>query len=264
MKFSANLGFLWTELELPQAVMAAKDAGFDAVECHWPYDCPWQDVAAALSASGLPMLGLNTRVGNRSFGEMGLAAVPGREDEARAHILEGIDYGHSIGALNVHVMAGVTEAEGAQETYLGNLRFACDEAARHGMTILIEPLNSFDAPGYFLSLTTQASHIIEKAERENLKLMFDCYHVQRMEGHLHHKLEQLHPIIGHIQFASVPGRAEPAHGEINYDYIFAQIDKEDYAAYAGAEYKPDGPTEASLDWLNNWKRGRSVSHLHEP
>lgn len=251
MTFSANLGFLWTELPLPDAIRAAATAGFDAVECHWPCDVPAAEVAAALHETGLPMLGLNTRRGNVEAGENGLAALPGREAEARDAIDEAVDYAAAIGAHNVHVMAGVAQGPGARATFHGNLAHACARAAPQGITILIEPLNRNDAPGYFLQTTAQASEIIAALDLPNLKLMFDCYHVQIMEGDLCRRLTELLPIIGHIQFASVPDRGAPDHGEVAYGPVFRHIRALGYTAPLGAEYKPDRSTTESLGWLRD-------------
>ncbi|MBT8457408.1 MAG: TIM barrel protein, partial [Alphaproteobacteria bacterium] len=213
-RFSANLGFLWSELPLADAIRAAKQAGFDAVECHWPYDEDPADVVQALQETGLPMLGLNTRRGDPSAGDNGLAALPDRADEARAAIDEALSYATAIGAANIHVMAGFAEGAAAHAAFVDNLRYACAAAEAGGQTILIEPLNRYDAPGYFLKTTTQAADIISEVGAPNLKLMFDCYHVQLMEGDLTHKLRDLMPIIGHIQFAGVPDRGPPDQGEL--------------------------------------------------
>ena len=250
MKFSANLGFLWADLALPEAIHAAKTAGFDAVECHWPYETPPDAVAHALSETGLPMLGLNTRRGDVGCGENGLSALPGRETEARAAIDEALAYAVAIKAENIHVMAGFASGEAAHETFVANLDYACAEAAKHNVTILIEPLNHYDAPGYFLTTTAQARTIIDAVNAPNLRLMFDCYHVQLMEGDLTHRLHDLRALIGHIQFASVPDRGAPDHGEINYPHIFAEIEKLGWDAPLGAEYKPNGPTDETLGWLS--------------
>lgn len=249
MKFSANLGFLWTELPLPDAIRAAKQAGFDAVECHWPFDTPATEVVAALEETNLPMLGLNTRRGNVSAGDNGLAALQDRKNEARAAITEAIAYAHTIRCKSVHVMAGFASGEAAHQTFVDNLTYACVQAAAHDITILIEPLNHYDAPGYFLTSTAQAIELIDAVGKPNLKLMFDCYHVQLMEGDLSHKLEKLMPRIGHIQFASVPDRGPPDTGEINYAHIFGLIASLNYDAPLGAEYKPQRPTSDTLSWM---------------
>lgn len=234
---------------MPDAIRAAAAAGFDAVECHWPYDVPAGDVKAALDETGLPMLGLNTRRGDVAGGENGLSALPGREEEARAAIDEALEYAQATGTGKVHVMAGFAHGQAAHDTFVANLRYACKKAAPLGITILIEPLNRRDAPGYFLTTTGQARDIIGEVGTPNLKLMFDCYHVQIMEGDLCHRITDLLPIIGHIQFAAVPGRGAPDRGEINFAFVFAHIREAGYDAPLGAEYKPGGPTEDSLGWL---------------
>ncbi|WP_417210180.1 hydroxypyruvate isomerase family protein [Antarctobacter sp.] len=249
MKFSANLGFLWNDRPLPDAIRAAKAAGFDAVECHWPYDVPVTETKAALDETGLKMLGLNTRRGDVAAGENGLAALPHRVPEARAAIDEAIAFARTLGTPNIHVMAGFATGAESRATFVENLIYACTSAAPHGITILIEPLNRYDAPGYFLTTTDQALSIIAEVGAPNLKLMFDCYHVQLMEGDLTHRLTALLPQIGHIQFASVPDRGAPDHGEVAYGHVFAHIAALGYAAPLGAEYKPGGATEATLGWL---------------
>ena len=248
-KFSANLGFLWNDRSLPDAIICAKAVGFDAVECHWPYATPIAAVKQALNVTGLAMLGLNTSRGDTSAGENGLSALPDRIDDARTAIDQALDYAVQIGTPNIHVMAGFAIGVDAHETFVRNLAYACEKASKNGQSILIEPLNKYDAPGYFLQTTDQAKAIIEEVGASNLKLMFDCYHVQLMEGDLTHKIESLMPLIGHLQFASVPERASPDRGEVNYSHIFAHLEKLGYDAPLGAEYKPQGTTDESLGWL---------------
>jgi hydroxypyruvate isomerase len=246
-QFSANLGFLWRELSLPEAIAAAGAAGFDAVECHWPYDTPAEDTARALSDAGLRMLGINTVRGKP--GENGLAALPGREAEARAAIDQALAYATGIEARMVHVMAGFASGADARTVYVANLSYATKQAATLGITILIEPLNRHDAPGYFLQTTEQARDIISAVGVANLKLMFDCYHVGRTEGDITTRFRDLLPIIGHVQFASVPDRGPPDHGELDYSMIFDAIANAGWTAPLGAEYRPKGSTEASLGWM---------------
>lgn len=246
--FSANLGFLWADRSLPAAIRAARVHGFDAVECHWPYETPVLDVKAALEETGLKMLGLNTRRGDVSKGENGLAALPEREDEARAAIDEAIDYANRTDTAAIHVMAGKASGPKAQATFLKNLDYAVTRTSR---TILIEPLNRHDAPGYFLTNTTQARDIITKLAAPNLKLMFDCYHVARNEGDVLFRLQDLLPIVGHIQIASVPDRRAPDHGELHYPAVFSKIADLGWKKPIGAEYKPVSATEVGLDWMNS-------------
>lgn len=246
-KFSASLGFLWGELSLPDGIRAAHKAGFDAVECHWPYDTPAKDVKAALDETGLKMLGINTVRGKA--GENGLSALPGRETEARAAIDQAIDYARAIDAGAIHVMAGITDEKAAHDTFVANLRYACEKAAKYAIAILIEPLNHYDAPGYFLNRSDQAAAIIAEAGAENLKLMFDCYHLQIMEGDVSRRLEKLFPLIGHIQLAGPPARGPLDTGELSYPHIFRLLERLGYTAPLGAEYRPGGSTEESLGWL---------------
>lgn len=251
-KFSANLGFLWSDLDLPDAIRAAKVAGFDAVECHWPYDASALEVNAALQETGLVMLGLNTRRGNVENGDNGLSAIPALVKEARAAIDEAVNYAVEIGALCIHVMAGFANGPKAHQTFISNLKYACAAGAPHGIKILIEPLNNYDAPGYFLTTTEQARNIIRDVDMDNIALMFDCYHVQLIEGDLSHRLAELMPIIGHIQFASVPDRGSPDHGEINFAHVFNVISELGYSSPLGAEYKPVGPTIDTLAWMSTY------------
>lgn len=254
--FSANLGFLWPELALPDAIRAAAAAGFDAVECHEPYGTPAEQTRAALEESGLSMLGINTRRGGD--GEFGLAALEGRSIEARLAIDEAIRYASVIGADSIHVLAGIAPPEPHLFlTYLANLRYACKQATAHDITILIEPLNQHDNPGYYLNNLADAAGVIDAVDRPNMKLLFDCYHVARTEGDVLGQLREMLPIIGHIQFASVPGRNEPNSGDqdsgdLDYGEIFAFLDEAGWTRPLGAEYRPARATEDGLAWLRNF------------
>lgn len=252
--FSANLGFLWTEMALPEAIAAAARAGFDAVECHWPYDVPAGETAAALSAAGLAMVGLNTVRGNVEAGDNGLAALSGREQEARTAIDQAVDYAAQTGTRNVHVMAGAAEGRKAKTTFLDNLAYAAERARAHGIGILIEPLNHRDAPGYFLKRSDDAAALIGELGEPNVRMMFDCYHAQIMEGDLTRRLERHLPLIGHIQIAAVPSRHEPDEGEIAFERLIAEIDRLGYAGFIGAEYRPRGITQDGLGWLEAFRR----------
>lgn len=252
MKFSANLGLLWTELSLPDAIRAAKNAGFDAVECHWPYSVDASVTQAALTETGLQMLGLNTRRGNLAEGDFGVAAIPGREAEARRYIDEACVYAAAINCRNIHVMAGFTDQdELAESTFRDNLTYACDTAAKNDQTILIEPLNSRDTPGYHLTDVESAISSIESVKRDNIKLMFDCYHTQIMQGDIIGRLRHCLPYIAHVQIAAVPDRGEPDAGELDYKCVLKALDDMGYAGYIGAEYKPRVSTKVGLSWMKN-------------
>ena len=223
------------------------------MECHWPYDIPTLDIKQALAETDLQMLGLNTGRGNVENGDNGLSALPDRQVEARDAIDEAIEYGVNIGVLNIHVMAGINQTAQAKDVFIENLKYACSKAAAHGLTILIEPLNEYDAPGYFLKTSCQAKQIIQEVGLPNLKLMFDCYHVARSEGDVINRLTDLLPIIGHIQFASVPDRGAPDHGELDYQEVFSQLKTLGWDMPLGAEYKPEAKTEKSLNWIAKFK-----------
>jgi hydroxypyruvate isomerase len=250
IRFSANLGFLWTDKPLTDAVMAAAAAGFDAVECHWPFDVPPAEMTATLARAGLPMLGLNTRRGNVDAGDFGLAAVPGRAAEARALIDEAVEYAANVRARAVHVMAGRTARDDAAETcFLDNLAYAAALAAPHDITILIEPINRRDVADYHLSFVEDGVATIDALACPNVKIMFDCYHTQIMQGDIMSRLNRYRDYIGHVQIAAVPDRGEPDAGELNYRDILLALDAAGYDGYVGAEYRPRINTEAGLGWL---------------
>ena len=254
-RFSANLGFLFTEHPELDRVEAAAAAGFRAVEMHWPYGVPAHEMRAALVRSGVTMLGLNTPVGNAAAGDFGLGALPGREAEFRQAVEQAVAYGARIGATAVHCMAGVVSSESAaaaEAVFIQNLQVAADTAARARMTVLIEPINHRDKPGYFLSRVEQAAFIIDRVARRNIKILFDCYHTQITQGDLIRRIETHLPLIGHIQIAAVPSRAEPDEGEVNYPELCRVLDRLAYDGWIGAEYKPRGRTDDGLGWLQAW------------
>lgn len=246
MQFSANLGFLWSDCSLAEAIRRAKAAGFAAVECHFPYHEPVAEVQQALAQSGLSMLGLNTRKGD---GLGGLAALPDRVQEARAAIDEALAYGQQIKADTVHVMAGMASGRAATRVYLDNLRYAADRAAKAEMQIVIEPLNRHDAPHYYLNQISQALDIISTLDHQSIRLMFDCYHVGRTEGDVLKWFTEARSVIGHVQFAGVPDRGPPTEGTLDYRPIFDAMSQSGWCRPLGAEYRVQGATEASLDWM---------------
>lgn len=248
LRFSANLGFLWNDIPLPAAIHAAKAAGFAAVECHWPYQTPAPQVKSALKATGLPMHGINTAKGGAA--DFGLSACPDRIPEARAAIEQAVDYAEAIDAAAVHVMAGLASGPKAEATFLDNLRYAASLTDR---TLLIEPLNAYDAPGYFLQDTAQAETLLTALNLPQVKLMFDCYHVGRTESEAEviPRLRRLAPLIGHIQIASVPDRLSPDQGTLNYAQVFAALADMGWSRPIGGEYRVEGKTEDSLNWMSN-------------
>lgn len=249
-RFSANLGFLWTDRSLPDAVRAAADAGFVAVELHWPYTTDPRDLAAALNETGLPCLSLNTVRGDVAAGEFGMAVLPDRADEARDSVTRALDYAAAIDARFVQVMAGKIDDPDALARFADVLSFACEAAAQAGREVLIEPLNRHDAPGYALSTIGQAMDVIAAVGHPALRLNFDIYHVARTEGDLITRFAAVQDKIGHVQFAAVPDRGVPDHGEVDLPWVFQQLETLGYDAPLGAEYKPgDQPTGDTLGWL---------------
>jgi len=255
LKFSANLGLLWTGLPLPERIRAAKEAGFDAVELHCPYAENREALKAALKETGLPLLGINTRPGRA--GEFGLCALPGRGAEARAAIDEAVEWAADLGGSAVHVMAGVPSPEmpprRCREAFARLLAYAANRCGERGLTALIEPINTRDVPGYFLSTTAIAERFLDMVGSGHLKMQFDCYHAQIMEGDLTRRVERLMPRIGHIQIAAVPSRAEPDEGELSYERLLPAIEAAGYSGYIGAEYRPRSTVEAGLGWLRSYR-----------
>lgn len=253
---SANLGFLWKELPLPDAIRAAKRAGFDAVECHFPFDVPPEATKAALEETGLPMLGLNTLRGDVAAGDFGVAAIPGREAEARGYIEQAVAFARAVGARNVHVIAGKTDGGPAAEATLrANLLHACRAAAPFGIGVFIEPKNHVDIPCYHIASIEQAMETVAAVNAEmgsdRLSMMFDFYHVQIQQGDVTRRFERALPAVGHVQFAAVPDRGEPDDGELDHRHVFRTIARSGYQGFAAAEYAPRAGTEAGLGWMDS-------------
>ncbi|MEE1656187.1 TIM barrel protein [Microvirga sp. CF3062] len=251
-RFSANLGFLFSDRPEIERAAAAASCGFKAVEMHWPYHVPALHMREVLEAHNLTMLGLNMPVGNAS-GDFGLSAIPGREGEFQHALDQALSYGSTIRASAIHCLAGIVSTNdhaAAERTFIANLQMAADRAGGAGMAVLIEPMNHRDRPGYFLHHVEQAAAIIGQAGRSNIKLMFDCYHVQITQGDLITRLRTHLDLIGHVQIAGVPSRMEPDEGEVNYREIFRALDGMGYQGWIGAEYRPRGRTEDGLAWLS--------------
>ena len=251
-RFSANISILFTELPFLDRLAAAKAAGFRAVECWFPYEHGVADLARLLRDLELEMVGINTAAGNAA--EWGLAALPGREAQFLESLDQALDASQQLGRCAVHVMGGLVghlPAEDAWRTYIMNLEKAVKRAAQKGVQLLIEPLNSRDRPGYVLSSVDRAAAIVDHPGLSALKIMFDCYHVQTEQGDITRRLHRHWSKVGHIQVASAPDRSEPGTGEIDYSYVFDQIDRLGWAGWVGAEYKPSTQQTAdSLGWLH--------------
>jgi hydroxypyruvate isomerase len=249
-RFAANLAYLFTERPLLERFAAAAACGFPAVELQFPYNESPAAVRAEIERHGLTQLGVNTAVGSRE-GDAGLAAVPGRERDWQAAFAQALDYVTAIGGRAIHCMTGKVPPEqrpAAERTIVANIARAADLARERNITLLLEPINPRDRPNYFLTRVEQAADLIGKIGRPNVKIQFDFYHVQIVSGDLLKRFEQHLPLIGHVQIAAVPSRAEPDEGEINYPNVFAALDKLGWSGYVACEYRPRARTEDGLGW----------------
>jgi hydroxypyruvate isomerase len=252
VRISANLGLLWTHLDLPDAIAAAAAAGFDAVECHWPYAIPAADLRAVLDRAGMELLSLNTAPGGA--GEFGLTALPGREHEARAAFDTALAYAVQARVPMIHVMAGISTAPEALDVFANTLECCCRAAAAHGITLLIEPINRHDVPGYALSDPDVAVRLITGLGAPNLRIMADCYHLARMGHDVPAMLAGLGKLIGHVQIAGVPDRNEPDRGTLDPAAVLAALARVGYRGAIGAEYRPSDPQAPDLRWLGALRR----------
>jgi hydroxypyruvate isomerase len=253
MRFSANLGFLWSDRPLLARIEAAARAGFRAVEMHWPYDVPAREIGAVAHDFGVILLGLNTAPGCFAAGDRGLGAIVGGEAEFQAAVDQALEYCGAGGFTAVHAMAGNVgpgDRQRARDVFASNLRIAAGKAAAQGVKLLLEPLNPNDNPGYFYSTVGEAVSLIEELALANIQLQFDVYQVARGEGDVLVKLERYLDHIGNIQIAGVPDRAEPDRGEIAYATVFSALDRLGYDGWIGCEYRPHGDTDEGLNWMN--------------
>lgn len=249
-RFAANLSWLFLEHEFLDRFAAAAAAGFQAVEFLFPYEHPAAAVAERLKAAKLELVLFNLPPGDWTKGDRGLAALPGREADFEAAMARALEYAGVLGCRTLHVMSGLA-VPGPQTdaTYRVNLKRAAAAAKPHGITVVIEPINHRDIPGFYLNTVGQAAAAIDAVGADNLRIQFDFYHCQVTEGSLVTRFKEHFAQVGHIQIAGVPGRHEPDVGEINYPYVFEQVDALGYRGHIGCEYKPATETRAGLGWL---------------
>jgi hydroxypyruvate isomerase len=249
-RFSVHLDYLFTERPFLQRFDAAAAAGFGAIECRFPVGVPADQFRQAAERNKLSILGINTPTGGK--GEFGFCAVPGREKEWQDTFEEALDYVTAVGASAVHCLAGKVLPEqyaAANKVFVENLKRAADQAAARNVKLLLEPINHYDQPDYFLTHADHAAEVIAKVGASNVFIQYDFYHVQIVDGDLIRRLEKLMPLIGHLQCSQVPVRNEPDdRGEINYPFVFAEVDRLGYQGWIGCEYRPRGKTEAGLGW----------------
>ena len=249
LNFAANLSWLFQEWPFLDRFAAAADAGFTAVEYLFPYDHAPGDIAQRLARHGLKQVLFNLPPGDFGAGERGIAALAGREQQFRASVETALNYARATGTPRLHLMAGIAKGGAAIAVYQDALKFACEAAARHGIEILIEPINTRDIPGYLMNDFGLAEWLINESRLPNLRLQFDIYHRQILHGDVTRGLELLLPITGHIQVSAVPMRHEPTTGELDDRRIFDTLNRLGYDGFIGCEYRPAAGTLAGLSWM---------------
>ena len=252
-RFSANLSMLFGEHDFLDRFDAAARAGFQGVEYIGPYDHSPEVVSARLKKNGLSQVLFNLPPGDWAKGERGIAVLPDRIDEFRRGVDTAITYARALDCPQVNCLAGIAPQDidraALETTFVANLAYAAKKLKQAGIKLLIEPINTIDIPGFFLTRSGQALELIERIGSDNLFLQYDIYHMQIMEGDLARTIEKNLGRIAHIQLADNPGRHEPGTGEINYPFLYGHIDRIGYAGWVGAEYKPKAGTEAGLGWF---------------
>jgi 2-dehydrotetronate isomerase len=256
-RFAANLTMMFNEAPFPERFVAAAAAGFAAVEFLFPYEHRPDEVAGWLRASGLVSALFNLPPGDWAAGERGIACLPGREAEFRRGVATALDYARALGTPTLHAMSGLLPAgadRAAHRAVLAeNLRYATRRCAEDGRTLVIEPINTRDMPGYLLNRQADAHALCEEVGEPNLKVQMDFYHAQIVEGDIATKLRRFLPKIGHVQIAGVPDRHEPDTGELNNGYLLGLLDELGYEGWVGCEYRPAGRTQDGLRWFEPWK-----------
>lgn len=256
-KFAANLSMMFHEVGFLERFARAAACGFRGVEFLFPYAFDAAAIRVKLEESGLEQVLFNLPPGNWDAGERGLAALPGREEEFAKGLDLALEYAAELDCRLLHAMAGIVPADAdrkaCEDVYVRNLALAAKKASEDGRTVLIEPINTRDIPGYFLNYQRDARRILERVGADNLKLQLDLYHCQIMEGDLAMHIREYLPVVGHIQIAGVPERHEPDIGEVNYVYLFELLDTLGYDGWVGCEYRPAHATEDGLGWYARWR-----------
>jgi len=256
-QFAANLTMLFNEDEFLNRFALARVGGFKAVEFLFPYAFSKQEIKSRLDTYALELVLHNLPAGDWDAGERGIACHPDRVAEFRAGVDQAIEYATFLNVGQVNCLAGKApagvDAKALRDTFVGNLSYAAEQLKKANLKLLIEPINTYDIPGFYLSRTQQAIEIMDVVGADNLYLQYDIYHAQRMEGELANTIQKYLPRIGHIQLADNPGRNEPGTGEINYDFLLPFLDRIGYQGWVGCEYKPHKNTAAGLHWKEKYE-----------
>jgi hydroxypyruvate isomerase len=262
-KFCANLTMLFNEHEFLERFDAAAAAGFKGVEYLFPYAYPKEQLAEKLTRHRLIQVLHNLPAGDWAAGERGIACIPGRQEEFQDGVGRALEYAKALGCKQVNCLAGIAPkdapADKVRETFVANLKFAAARLEEAGIRLLIEPCNTRDLPGFYLSRSQQALEVIREVGSSNLFLQYDIYHMQVMEGDLAPTIERNRALIKHMQLADNPGRNEPGTGEINYPFLFRFIDGLGYEGWIGCEYKPKGKTPDGLGWIKPYLRAKELA-----
>lgn len=249
---------MYHEYEIPERFRSAARDGFRAVEFLNPYAFSPSTIKGWLDENRLELILINTRTGLEKDKTVGLAALPGREEDFKKIFEESLSYAKALNVPMVHVLAGVVrglESEDVKNTFISNIRWAAELAKPESINIMLEPLNTQDVSGYFYTSCEVVAALIDEIGQSNIKLQYDFYHMQIMEGNLAKQLERYHSAIGHVQFSSVPGRHEPQYGEVNVDYLFNHLDQLGYRGWIGCEYSAKNGTREGLRWGHQYKLG---------
>lgn len=254
-RFAANLSMLFTEVPFLERFERAAAAGFEAVEFLFPYAWPARQIRERLDAHRLRLVLHNLPAGDWDAGERGIACLPGREEEFRTGVATALQYAKELGVGQLNCLAGKAPAGVdpalLRSTLVDNLRHAAAELSGAGLKLLVEPINTYDIPGFFVSRSDQALDILDEVGASNAYLQYDIYHAQRMEGELAATLQRHLARIAHVQLADNPGRNEPGSGEIHYPFLFEHLDRIGYSGWIGCEYRPAAGTEAGLGWMRS-------------
>lgn len=251
-KFAVNLSTIFTEVPFLERFKKAHESGFSFVECQFPYDYSIEEIQQELERYQLSMVLINMSAGNWGNGDRGIAADPNRVEEFHATVKEAIRYATGLNVLRIHCMAGIVsgvDSKAARKVYVENLHYAGTELAKHGLTLLIEPINPFDMPGYYLSNIYQAIKILKEVALSNVKLQFDFYHIERVHGHSLSIFQEYADIVGHVQIADHQGRHQPGTGKMDYHHILEYLSNH-YDGCIGLEYTPQGKSEESFEWMS--------------
>ncbi|PTR35499.1 hydroxypyruvate isomerase [Luteibacter sp. OK325] len=259
-RFAANLTMMFNEHDFLDRFDAAAAAGFGAVEFLFPYDHPVEQVVDRVERSGLAVVLMNLPAGDWAAGERGMAAIPARAADVRAAFERATPYIRALRVPRVHLMAGIAPNDDHHwRAYRESIRWCAEQAMALSVDVLLEPVNRRDMPGYFMSDVDAALTLIDELRLPNLKLQLDLYHAQIIHGDVTTRMRRAMPVLAHVQVASVPSRHEPDGEELNYAFLFAELDRLGYTGHVGCEYRPRGRTEDGLGWLAPWMNGAEVA-----